>query len=90
MTTDTATPEATRFERMGASYGGRIARGLLGAGIITLGLAVLPRPAGLAVAALGVVPIAAGAFNLCPIAPLWGGHFFGSQYCSQMKAKPED
>ncbi len=76
MNTDTAASEATRFELMGASSAGRVARGLLGAGMIAVGLAVLPKPAGLAVATLGIVPIAAGAFNLCPIAPLWGGHLF--------------
>ena len=87
--TPVATPEASRFELLGASNAGRIARGLLGAGIIAAGLTLLPKPAGIAIAALGIVPVAAGVFNLCPIAPLWGGHFFGAQYCSQRQAKPK-
>jgi len=65
-----------------ASGYGRLARLGLGIALVAVGLAVVPRPAGLAVALFGLVPIAAGVFNLCPIAPLWGGHFFGSRYCA--------
>jgi membrane-associated protease RseP (regulator of RpoE activity) len=48
-------------------------------------MALVPRPVGLVVAVFGLVPLTAGAFNLCPVAPLWGGHFFGSQYCATNK-----
>jgi len=64
-----------------ASGGGRVARLGLGAGLIGTGLLVGP-PAGIAIAAFGLVPVAAGVFNLCPVAPLWGGHFRGSAYCA--------
>ncbi len=68
-----------------ASGYGRLARLGLGVMLIASGIALVPRPAGLVVAALGLVPLAAGTFNLCPVAPLWGGHFFGSQYCAVKK-----
>jgi Zn-dependent protease len=71
-----------------ASGYGRLARLGLGAVLIAGGLTAIPRPAGLIVAVLGMVPLAAGAFNLCPVAPMWGGHFLGSRYCaSAAKAK---
>jgi Zn-dependent protease len=81
--------EGNRVERFVASPYGRLARVVLGLAAIALGLAAVPRPAGLAVAAFGLVPIASGAFNLCPIAPLWGGHFLGSRYCGASATPPE-
>lgn len=65
-----------------ASGKGRAARLVLGVTLIAIGLGLVGGGAGLAIAAFGLVPIAAGVFNLCPIAPLWGGHFLGSRYCS--------
>ena len=59
----------------------------LGVTLVAAGIALVPRPAGLVMAALGLVPLAAGTFNLCPVAPLWGGHFFGAKYCATNKAK---
>ncbi|TAK66319.1 MAG: DUF2892 domain-containing protein, partial [Dehalococcoidia bacterium] len=72
--------------RFMASGYGRIVRLAFGAGLVAAGLTVVPWPVGLAVAVFGLVPIAAGVFNLCPVAPLWGGHFLGSQYCASKKA----
>lgn len=69
-----------RFTTFMASGGGRFARGVLGVGLIAAGWLLGP-PAGYALAGFGLVPIAAGVLNLCPIAPLWGGHFIGSRYC---------
>ncbi len=74
-------PTGSPFSRFMASIYGRAARAALGVAIITTGLLLVPWPAGLALAAAGIVPIAAGVFNLCPVAPLWGGHFMGSRYC---------
>jgi Zn-dependent protease len=81
MTSQTTTETGNAFTRFMASGLGRLARLALGIAIVGVGLAVVPRPVGLIVAAIGVVPVAAGVFNLCPVAPLWGGHFFGAQYC---------
>ena len=86
MTSQSAIEDSSAFARFMASGYGRIVRLGFGAGLVAAGLAVVPWPVGFAVAALGLVPIAAGVFNLCPVAPLWGGHFFGSRYCPAKKA----
>ncbi len=74
--------ESSPFSRFMASCNGRISRLGLGFTLIVLGLEVIGGGAGIALAAFGLVPTAAGVFNLCPIAPLWGGHFLGSRYCA--------
>ena len=88
MVTYSTTPQ-TVLSRLGhgftgfmASGGGRVARITLGLGLVALGL-LLGTTAGYALAAFGLVPIGAGVFNLCPIAPLWGGHFRGASYCAR-------
>ncbi len=75
-------PEGSAFSRFMASSKGRAARVAFGGGLILTGTFVIPGTAGIAVAAFGLVPIAAGVFNLCPIAPAWGGHLLGSRYCA--------
>jgi hypothetical protein len=50
--------------------------------IIGTGLFAIGGTGGLAVAAPGLVPVATGSINLCPVAPLWGGHFPGAKYCA--------
>lgn len=74
-------PEGTVFSRFMASGRGRVARVAFGGALIATGTLVVPMPLGIALAAFGLVPIASGVFNLCPIAPAWGGHFLGSAYC---------
>jgi membrane-associated protease RseP (regulator of RpoE activity) len=74
--------QSSAFARFMASGYGRMARAALGAALIGAGSFAVGKPAGYAVAGFGLVPIIAGVFNLCPVAPLWGGHFFGSQYCA--------
>lgn len=81
MTTSTGL-EGSAFSRLMAGPFGRLARAGLGVAIIGTGMLV-GGTTGLIVGALGLVPIAAGTFNLCPVAPLWGGHFFGSAYCGR-------
>ena len=81
MTSEVTTEAGNAFTRFMASGYGRLARLGFGVALVTVGLAVLPRPAGFIVAAFGVTPIAAGVFNLCPVAPLWGGHLSGARYC---------
>ncbi len=80
-------PESSAFSRFMASSGGRVARGAFGVAIIGSGLTLVGGPAGYAVAAFGLVPIAAAVFNLCPVAPLWGGHFIGAKYCAARPRK---
>jgi membrane-associated protease RseP (regulator of RpoE activity) len=79
MTTHDQTPGW--FELLMASGYGRLIRVAIGLTIITLALLLIDGIARYPVAALGLIPIAAGVLNLCPVAPLWGGHFLGSRYC---------
>jgi membrane-associated protease RseP (regulator of RpoE activity) len=74
-------PEGSAFSRFMAGGYGRLARVAFGATLIGTGLTVVGGTLGLAIAAFGLVPIATGVFNLCPVAPIWGGHFFGASYC---------
>lgn len=76
-------PEGSAFARFMAGPYGRFARVALGATLIGLGLFVIGKPAGFGVAAFGLLPIATGVFNLCPVAPAWGGHFIGAKYCGR-------
>ncbi|MEP7215142.1 MAG: DUF2892 domain-containing protein [Anaerolineaceae bacterium] len=69
------------FTRFMASGYGRLARIGLGLTIVAAGLLVAPWPIGLVIAGVGLIPIAAGVFNVCPVAPIWGGHFIGARYC---------
>ena len=75
------TREPSAFESFMASNYGRVARIGLGLGLITVGLALIGGTPGWIVAGFGLVPIVAGVANLCPVAPVWGGHFIGARYC---------
>ena len=77
------------FTTFMASTGGRAVRLGLGATLIGAGVFIGP-PAAYAIAAFGLLPIASGAFNLCPVAPLWGGHFLGSKYCARPQSGRQD
>ncbi len=86
MTQTTTSPSQTNhqfgrhFTTFMADGRGRFTRVLLGLTIIAIGPFAVGGAAGYTVAAFGLIPIAAGIFNLCPIAPIWGGHFRGSAY----------
>ena len=77
------THESSWFELFMASGYGRLARVAFGVALIAAGLAAIGGTLGWAVAAFGLVPIAAGGLNLCPVAPVWGGHFIGAKYCGR-------
>lgn len=82
MTTDSLDNiEGNAFTRFMASGAGRFARVALGASLVGAGIFLVPAPGGLILAGAGLLPLAAGVFNLCPVAPLWGGHFIGARYC---------
>lgn len=57
------------FMRSNAGRGLRIAAGLA---IIAVGLGVIDSPGGIALALVGLVPLAAGVFNFCLFGPLLG------------------
>lgn len=61
-----------------AGSGGRLTRIVAGVAIIAVGLAVVGGPPGLILAAVGLIPIAAGVFDFCLLSPLFGGPFSGS------------
>ena len=63
---------------MGSSTG-RVVRAVAGIVLIVLGLAVITGVGGYIVAALGLVMLAAGAFDFCLFAPLGGLPFNGAQ-----------
>ncbi len=87
LNSETMELEGSAFSRFMASKGGRAVRVAIGATIIGTGLTVVGGGAGLAIAAFGLVPIATGVFNLCPVAPVWGGHFIGAKYCGTRTPK---
>ncbi|BAD60753.1 DUF2892 domain-containing protein [Nocardia farcinica] len=51
---------------------GRAARIIAGIALILIGLAAIGGPVGILVAVIGVIPIAAGAFNFCLLGPVLG------------------
>ena len=66
------------FARFMAGPIGRGVRVVAGVGIIVLGLG-LGGAGGYLVAALGLVPLLAGAFNVCVIAPVLRAPFRGTE-----------
>lgn len=56
---------------------GRLVRIALGVVIIGVGLGIVGGPAGAVLALVGVVPLAAGVFDVCVLSPLFGGPFSG-------------
>jgi len=55
-----------------ASTAGRIVRVVAGIALVALGLLVLKGTVGIVVAVVGLVPLAAGLFDFCVFAPLFG------------------
>lgn len=74
--------DPSSFELFMAGIYGRAIRAVFGVALVATGLAFIGGTAGWIVAAFGFVPITAGVFGLCPVAPIWGGHFVGSRYCA--------
>lgn len=81
MTETEETMEGSAFARFMASGKGRGLRIVMGVGLIATGLGVVGGAVGVGMAVFGLLPIASGSLNLCPVAPAWGGHFFGARYC---------
>jgi hypothetical protein len=62
-----------------ASGAGRIVRIVAGIILIAAGLLAISGTAGIIVAVIGLVPLAAGIFDFCVFAPLFGLPFSGKQ-----------
>lgn len=60
-----------------ASPAGRITRIVAGIVLVIWGLYGIPGIGGIAVALVGVIPLAAGLFDFCVFAPLFGAPFSG-------------
>ncbi len=67
------------FVNFMASGTGRIARIVAGIALIAVGLLVVKDTAGIIVAVVGLLPLAAGVFDFCVFAPLFGRPLSGPQ-----------
>ena len=67
------------FAELVNSPAGRIARVVVGLGLIAWGYLHRAESAGIVTMVLGLVPLAAGAFNLCVISALLGGPLSGAR-----------
>lgn len=66
-----------------ASGAGRIARIIAGIVLVVLGVLVIGDVAGIIVAVVGLVPLAAGVFDFCLFAPLFGAPLSGPKIRGQ-------
>jgi hypothetical protein len=62
-----------------ASTAGRIVRAVAGVALLYVGLQMMAGMGGIIVAVIGVVMIAAGVFDFCLFAPLFGNPFSGKK-----------
>lgn len=67
------------FAQFIASGAGRLLRVVVGLALIAWGFSLRDTGAGLALMAVGLVPLAAGAFDLCLLSPLLGGPLSGQK-----------
>jgi hypothetical protein len=71
--------EIMKFVGFMRSAAGRLARIVAGLALILVGLFVVKGTAGIVMAVIGVVPLAAGIFNFCLFGPLFGVGFLGGR-----------
>lgn len=62
-----------------ASFSGRMLRVAAGTAIVAVGLLALDGTAGIIVTVIGMIPLLAGMFDVCLVAPLFGASFSGRQ-----------
>ena len=67
------------FVKFMSSATGRWTRIIAGIVLVALGLLVVKETTGLIIAAIGLVPLLAGVFDVCLFAPLFGNPFSGKQ-----------
>jgi hypothetical protein len=70
------------FARFMSSPIGRVARGVVGAGLIGWGYLQLEGTTGIVLIVVGLVPLIAGVFNLCLVSALLGGPISGRRLSS--------
>jgi len=71
------TEERVMFVSFMRSSVGRAVRVVAGAAIVVVGLVVVGGAPGIVLAVVGLVPLAAGVFNFCLFAPLFGMDLHG-------------
>ncbi len=69
---------ASRFGQLMASGLGRVVRIVAGVALIAGGLLAVGGAAGIIMAAVGLVPLLAGAFDVCVFSALFGGPLSGA------------
>jgi hypothetical protein len=62
-----------------SSTAGRLIRILAGIAFILTGMLNVQGTAGTVLVVIGLVPLIAGLFNFCVVAPLFGGPFLGKE-----------
>ena len=67
------------FVKFLASSAGRVIRALAGLALVAWGLLGLGGTTGVIVAVIGLVPLAAGLFDFCVFAPLFGNPLSGQK-----------
>ena len=81
MTTTSQKPNwfaASRFGQFMTSRTGRIGRVIAGIALVLVGLLAIGGSIGFIVAAIGLVPLLAGTFDVCLFSALFGGPFRGA------------
>jgi hypothetical protein len=68
-----------------ASSAGRVVRAVAGLALIVVGLAVVGGVGGWILAIIGLVPLAAGVFDRCVFAPLFGLPFAGPRLRKELE-----
>lgn len=71
------------FAQFMASPAGRGLRIVAGIALIALGILAIDGIGGIIVAVIGLVPLAAGVFDLCLIAPVFGAPLMGKDVRSK-------
>ncbi|MHB8362108.1 MAG: YgaP-like transmembrane domain [Patescibacteria group bacterium] len=67
-----------KFAKFMSTPTGRWLRIIVGLILILLGMLAVHGKKGIVVAIIGLILLLAGIFNFCVLAPLFGGHFKGS------------
>ncbi len=74
------------FSRFLNSAAGRVFRLIAGAAFLAIGFVYRTHPAGLLSLAWGILPLSAGALDICYVSAVLGGPLSGAKIRSQSKA----
>ncbi len=77
------------FSRFLNGPGGRVFRFAAGVGFLAVGYLYRHHTLGIVSMVWGLLPLSAGAFDVCYLSALFGGPFSGAKIREQQKAKPQ-